>query len=60
MKCRLFGVIPGPNIATAEELLSKNRQFIDGIELRLDHFEKLDVTEVEGFVKSCGLPIMFT
>ncbi|MGC1879430.1 MAG: shikimate dehydrogenase [Rhabdochlamydiaceae bacterium] len=60
MSTLLFGVIPGPDIKSAENLLSKGRSHIDGIELRLDHFDKIDLEGLKGFLKGCGLPVMFT
>ena len=60
MSALLFGVIPGPDVASAEHLLAQGKIFIDGIELRLDHFERIDLQALSAFVKSCGLPVMFT
>jgi 3-dehydroquinate dehydratase / shikimate dehydrogenase len=60
MSTLLFGVIPGPNIESAEHLLSQGKPHVDGIELRLDHFEKIDERALRAFLKSCGLPVMFT
>jgi 3-dehydroquinate dehydratase/shikimate dehydrogenase len=56
----LFGVIPGPDIAAAERLLSQAKPYIDGIELRLDTFEKVDLAQIGAFIKACGLPVMLT
>jgi 3-dehydroquinate dehydratase / shikimate dehydrogenase len=60
MNTLLFGVIPGPDINSAEHLLSQGRSCIDGVELRLDHFEKIEMESLKAFLKSCGLPVMFT
>jgi 3-dehydroquinate dehydratase / shikimate dehydrogenase len=56
----LFGVISGPDIKSAEPLLEQSKPYIDGIELRLDHFKKIDMAALKTFLKNCGLPVMFT
>lgn len=56
----LFGVCPGPDIAAAESYLAQEKPFIDGIELRLDQFKQIDLSQLGNFVKSCGLPVVFT
>lgn len=60
MSALLFGVIPGPDITSAEHVLACGRAFVDGIELRLDHFDKIDTQALNAFIQSCGLPVMFT
>ena len=60
MSTLLFGVIPGPDVTAAERLVAKGKPYIDGVELRLDHFEKIDLTTLKAFLKACGLPVMFT
>ena len=52
----LFGVISSPDIKSIEQ----NKPYIDGIELRLDHFAKIDLIELKAFLEKCGLPVMFT
>lgn len=56
----LFGVIPGPDITAAKQLLSQAKPHIDGIELRLDTFKTIDLPKLKAFIKSCELPVMFT
>jgi 3-dehydroquinate dehydratase/shikimate dehydrogenase len=60
MGSMLFGVIPGPSLLLAERLLEQVRPLIDGIELRLDYFETIDLAGLKRFVETCGLPVMFT
>jgi 3-dehydroquinate dehydratase / shikimate dehydrogenase len=60
MSTLLFGVIPGPDVTAAEHLLVQGKPYIDGIELRLDHFEKIDFEALKNFLKTCGIPVMFT
>ncbi len=60
MSTLLFGVIPGPDIKAAEHLLAKGRPYIDGVELRLDHFEKIDFEALKNFLQTCGIPVMLT
>lgn len=60
MGTALFGVVSGPDIKAAEHLLEKARPFIDGIELRLDYFHKINLPTLKAFVAKCGLPVMFT
>ncbi len=60
MRTLLFGVIPGPDLPAAERLVAKGKPYIDGVELRLDHFEKIDMEALKAFLTSCGLPVMFT
>lgn len=59
-KTLLFGVVPGPDIPSAEHLLKEGKSHIDGIELRLDHFKSIDLNGLKQFLQSCGLPVMFT
>jgi 3-dehydroquinate dehydratase/shikimate dehydrogenase len=33
---------------------------VDGVELRLDHFEKIDLEALKAFISSCGMPVMLT
>jgi 3-dehydroquinate dehydratase/shikimate dehydrogenase len=56
----LFGVIPGPDVKSAERLYAQGKPYIDGVELRLDHFEKIDLEALKNFLKTCGVPVMFT
>jgi 3-dehydroquinate dehydratase / shikimate dehydrogenase len=60
MSTLLFGVIPGPDVKAAEHLLAQGKPYIDGVELRLDHFEKIDFEALKNFLKTCGVPAMFT
>src|SRR5579871_3155180 len=60
MSTLLFGVIPGPDLLAAERLVDKGKPYIDGVELRLDHFEKIDLPALKAFLKACRLPVMFT
>ncbi len=60
MSTLLFGVIPGPDVKAAEHLLAQGKPHIDGIELRLDHFEKIDFEALKIFLKTCEVPVMFT
>lgn len=60
MSTLLFGVIPGPDVKAAEHLLAQAKPYIDGIELRLDHFEKIDFDALKNFLKTCGVPVLFT
>ena len=52
----LFGVLPGPDIKSLEQ----NKSCIDGIELRLDYFTKIDLIELKAFLEKCSLPVMLT
>lgn len=56
----LFGVIPGPNIKSAAHLCEQGKPFIDGVELRLDFFEKIDIAEIKTFIEECGVPVILT
>ncbi len=60
MSALLFGAISGPDLKAAEALLEKSRPFIDGIELRLDHFSTIDKDALRAFLQRCGLPVMMT
>ncbi len=60
MSTLLFGVIPGPDIKSAEHLLEQARPFVDGLELRLDYFQNLDLNALQQFIATCGLPVMCT
>ena len=41
-------------------MLEQGRPYIDGVELRLDHFEKIDPGGFKAFIGSCGMPVMLT
>jgi 3-dehydroquinate dehydratase/shikimate dehydrogenase len=60
MTSLLFGIITGPDVQSAEQMLAQGKSYIDGVELRLDHFDKIDIEALKGFLQSCGLPVMFT
>jgi 3-dehydroquinate dehydratase/shikimate dehydrogenase len=60
MNTLLFGVIPGPDVKSAERLFAQGKEYVDGIELRIDHFEKIDLEALKIFIQSCTLPVMFT
>ena len=56
----LFGVIPGPDFKSAAYLCDQAKPFIDGVELRLDLFEKIDITELKNLMEQLGLPVILT
>ncbi len=60
MSTLLFGALSGPDFKAVEALLEKSRPFIDGIELRLDHFSTIDKDALKAFLQKCGLPVMLT
>ncbi len=60
MNTLLFGIVPGPDIKTAEKLLQEGRPYLDGLELRLDHFTQIDPEDLKTFIQTCGLPVMLT
>jgi 3-dehydroquinate dehydratase/shikimate dehydrogenase len=60
MQTLLFGIITGPDIKSAEQMLAAGKPYIDGVELRLDHFEKIDIEALKSFLKNSGLPVMLT
>ena len=60
MKTLLFGIIPGPDLQTAERLVEQGKSYVDGVELRLDYFEKIELDPLKAFIHSCGLPVMLT
>jgi 3-dehydroquinate dehydratase / shikimate dehydrogenase len=60
MQTLLFGIITGPDVKSAEQMLAQGKPYIDGVELRLDHFEKIDIEALKNLLKGCGLPVMFT
>jgi 3-dehydroquinate dehydratase/shikimate dehydrogenase len=60
MPSLLLGVIPGPDIEAAEHVLAQGKPYIDGVELRLDYFKKIDLEALKGFLKTAGVPVMFT
>lgn len=55
---QLFAIIKGPKLSLQKML--KYRCFIDGLELRLDTFDTIDLCELKDFVENCPLPVMFT
>lgn len=56
----LIGVLAEPDLKTATDVLSQNRSLIDGVELRLDYFNKMDHDELKSWMSQCGLPVMLT
>ncbi len=56
MKTRLFGIFAGPTLKDALPPLSG----VEGLELRLDAFEKVDLQELAAFLKGTPLPLLFT
>lgn len=60
MKTLLFGVIPGPDIQSADKLLSEVRPYVDGIELRLDYFKTVNLAALKEFIERCEQPVMLT
>jgi 3-dehydroquinate dehydratase / shikimate dehydrogenase len=52
----LFGVITDPEIKSIEQ----SKPYVDGFELRLDHFAKIELNELKNLLEKCSLPVMFT
>lgn len=60
MKTLLFGVIPGPDIQSANKVLAEVRPYVDGVELRLDYFKAIDLATLREFIERCEQPVMLT
>ncbi len=56
----LFGVITGPDLDSATDLIAASEPLVDGIELRLDYFTNIDIQALKSFLKNCKLPVMLT
>ncbi len=56
----LFAVITGPTVREAQIALDQAIKTLHGIELRLDLFEKIDLNEVQGLIKSCPIKTLLT
>lgn len=56
----LFGVITGPDMRTAEQKFEAAKSEIDGIEMRLDTFQQIDMEAIQAFFVKCRIPVMLT
>jgi 3-dehydroquinate dehydratase/shikimate dehydrogenase len=56
----IFGVCVGPSYEEAELFLSKIEDHVDGIELRLDRFEKVDLDALGYLLKNWKKKVLFT
>src|SRR5580704_11664006 len=60
MKTLLFAAIAAPNLPAIKSQLLEVQSFIDGLELRLDYFEEIDLAALKGVLKNTPSPVMFT
>src|SRR5215510_3924312 len=56
MGTQLFGVITGLDL----QVVTQQKSFIDGIEIRLDYFPAINHQELKAFISQCNLPVMLT
>lgn len=56
----IFGVCVGPSYEEAELFLRKIQDHVDGIEIRLDRFEKVDLNALYSLLKNWKKKVLFT
>ncbi len=56
MGALLFGVLAGPTLPDKGDIL----EGVDGLELRLDFLQSINLQELKSFISHCGHPVMLT